>query len=134
MNTSRTINNVHKQYPKGGSIMPWCPQCKTEYREGFQVCSDCGRALIQERPEESTQGKPGDDGDWEHLVFLYSETEADIVTGLLETEGIPVVKTYKGIGILHKVYTGKATGVDLFVRREKLEQAKKLLGSEAKDL
>lgn len=25
--------------------MPWCPNCKTEYREGFTVCADCGSKL-----------------------------------------------------------------------------------------
>lgn len=27
--------------------MPWCPKCKSEYREGFTVCSDCGIKLIE---------------------------------------------------------------------------------------
>lgn len=25
-----------------------CPKCKTEYREGFTVCSDCGTQLIED--------------------------------------------------------------------------------------
>ena len=32
--------------------MPWCPKCKTEYREGFQVCADCGSELVAEQPIE----------------------------------------------------------------------------------
>lgn len=28
--------------------MPWCPKCKSEYREGFTVCADCGSELIDE--------------------------------------------------------------------------------------
>lgn len=28
--------------------MPWCPKCKSEYREGFTVCADCGSSLISE--------------------------------------------------------------------------------------
>lgn len=27
--------------------MAWCPNCKTEYREGVTVCSDCGTALVE---------------------------------------------------------------------------------------
>ena len=113
--------------------MPWCLKCGIEYRKGFCVCADCGSVLADERPDQNTPRQPGENEGWEHLVFLYNEMEADIVTGLLETEGIPVVKTYKGMGILHKVYTGKATGVDLFVPREKLELARKLLEDEFKD-
>ena len=26
----------------------FCPQCETEYREGFTTCSDCGVALVSE--------------------------------------------------------------------------------------
>lgn len=32
--------------------MPWCPKCKTEYREGFTVCADCGSDLVAEQPPE----------------------------------------------------------------------------------
>ena len=32
--------------------MPWCPKCKSEYREGFTICSDCGSRLVDEEPEE----------------------------------------------------------------------------------
>lgn len=28
--------------------MPWCPKCKTEYREGFTICADCGSRLVDE--------------------------------------------------------------------------------------
>lgn len=30
--------------------MPWCPKCKSEYREGFTVCADCGCSLVEEDP------------------------------------------------------------------------------------
>lgn len=26
--------------------MAWCPKCKTEYRDGFTVCADCGSELV----------------------------------------------------------------------------------------
>lgn len=28
--------------------MPWCPQCKNEYREGIKVCADCDCELVEE--------------------------------------------------------------------------------------
>lgn len=28
--------------------MPWCPNCKTEYREGITVCADCKTELVAE--------------------------------------------------------------------------------------
>ncbi len=33
--------------------MPWCPNCKTEYQEGFTVCSDCGADLVESLEEEA---------------------------------------------------------------------------------
>lgn len=27
--------------------MPWCPNCKYEYQDGFTVCSDCGATLVE---------------------------------------------------------------------------------------
>lgn len=33
--------------------MPWCPKCKTEYREGFETCADCGEPLIVDEPATS---------------------------------------------------------------------------------
>jgi len=27
-------------------MSPFCPQCRTEYREGFNKCSDCGSDLV----------------------------------------------------------------------------------------
>ncbi len=35
--------------------MPWCPQCKNEYREGITVCADCGCELVTEEADERVQ-------------------------------------------------------------------------------
>lgn len=32
--------------------MPWCPKCKTEYRVGFDYCTDCQTSLVEEYPSE----------------------------------------------------------------------------------
>lgn len=32
--------------------MPWCPNCKAEYQEGFTECSDCGVELVENLEEE----------------------------------------------------------------------------------
>ena len=41
--------------------MPWCPKCKTEYREGFTVCADCGSELVEEEPAET----PAEEAEWD---------------------------------------------------------------------
>ncbi len=40
--------------------MPWCPKCKTEYREGFRVCADCGSELVDELTGETEGGEFGE--------------------------------------------------------------------------
>lgn len=35
--------------------MPWCPKCKTEYREGITVCADCKTELVAEYKEALLQ-------------------------------------------------------------------------------
>ena len=32
--------------------MSWCPNCKTEYREGIEKCADCGSILVKSLNEE----------------------------------------------------------------------------------
>lgn len=31
--------------------MPWCPNCKNEYKAGYTVCADCGTALVDSLDE-----------------------------------------------------------------------------------
>ncbi len=62
----------------------FCPQCRTEYREGFDTCTDCGVSLVSELPPEP---------DREYLEFeeiLISLNPGDIamIKSLLDSEGI----------------------------------------------
>jgi hypothetical protein len=58
----------------------FCPNCKTEYREGFSRCSDCGADLVRELPK---QGKSGPT-DFTELVWMGSDSVShDAVQKLL---------------------------------------------------
>lgn len=35
--------------------MPWCPNCKNEYKEGYTVCADCGAQLVDHLKEEQSE-------------------------------------------------------------------------------
>jgi predicted amidophosphoribosyltransferase len=72
--------------------LPWCPDCKTEYREGFSVCSDCGAALAGDYPQERQAPlNPHEDVRLVLLADAGDVVEADILRSMLEESGIPVV-------------------------------------------
>lgn len=49
--------------------MPWCPKCKSEYREGFTVCADCGSELTEEEPVEEIVSEQELSQDSESMLF-----------------------------------------------------------------
>lgn len=113
--------------------MPWCPKCRNEYREGFESCSDCGVALVEELPEE-TEGnaleKAGED-EADTPVFLVSAAdnfEADIIEAKLEAYGVPVLKKHRETGGYLQVYMGASPfGLDLYVPSKLLDKAREIL-------
>lgn len=62
--------------------MPWCPNCKNEYREGITVCADCGTDLII---------------DWEERkmipLLMLDQSAAQRLTEFMQYEGISHVET-----------------------------------------
>jgi hypothetical protein len=65
----------------GDNAPMFCPQCETEYREGFTRCADCDVALVPELDSPS-------------LVPLTMEQSPDLVAALaeaLETARVPYV-------------------------------------------
>lgn len=68
--------------------------------------------------------------DWMLLLGVPHDIEADIITGLLEAEGIPVRKTYSGIGQFMHMAAGKAGWTELWVPRSRWEEARIILESE----
>jgi len=129
--------------------MPWCPECKTEYREGFTVCSDCGQELVDRLEEDPADGDPaeaeqgeqlgaedfdvacgGEAGSarWALLMNLDDDREVDIIESLLGSCGIPLLRKYRGLGGYLRILTGmSAFGVDLYVPEGKLEEAREIM-------
>ncbi len=56
--------------------MLYCPQCGTEYREGYSSCSDCHVLLVRERPkgrELQSVAESGDPGKDPYTEFWHGE-------------------------------------------------------------
>lgn len=70
--------------------MPWCPKCKSEYRDGFTTCADCGSALVDEETFARLEAEQFTAGQASHgqnvaMQNLYRQNlsvrEADMDTG-----------------------------------------------------
>lgn len=108
--------------------MSWCPKCKTEYREGFNTCSDCGSSLdeTQELNEEFNIESVGHENSeaWLHLIGCEDDQEADIIESFLSRENILTVRKYSGASEYLKITMGMAKlGVDLYVKESQLNDA-----------
>lgn len=107
--------------------MPWCPNCKSEYREGFDKCNDCGEKLVDEIKEDN-EIKERIDDKVALLMNVRDHREADIIESLLKEEGILLFQRHKAIGDYMKVYMGSSKfGLDLFVLSKDLDRAKEIV-------
>lgn len=61
--------------------MRYCPQCRSEYRDGIERCADCGATLVAERPPAAG---------WQE-IFTGDALKADIVRSALESAGIETI-------------------------------------------
>lgn len=69
--------------------MPWCPKCKSEYREGFTVCADCGCELVEEQMDERVSLTFGDEDQMKVLeAFLKSNQIQGVELKRDESDGL----------------------------------------------
>jgi hypothetical protein len=62
----------------------FCPQCRTEYREGFYTCRDCGVSLVAELPPEPAPEYL----EFEEILISLSASDMTMIKSLLDSEGI----------------------------------------------
>lgn len=56
--------------------MPWCPNCKNEYKAGYTVCADCGAVLV----ESLEEGKKA--------VYFGDENELCQISDFMRANGV----------------------------------------------
>jgi len=70
--------------------MPYCPACRLEHEEGQKSCTNCDGALSAgTMPRTPAVGAAALDEKWTPLMRVRREDNAEIIRGLLESDGIP---------------------------------------------
>ena len=98
--------------------MPFCPACRSEYREGFTRCSECDVELVAERPADLLPWKQ---------VFEGDPLKADLVRAALESEGIETVAPDQEAVNLGWLAPFAAGCQRIYVRAEDHEEARKIV-------
>jgi hypothetical protein len=64
--------------------MPYCPNCRVEYRQGFSKCSECGAELMPGPLPQEVIGP-----EWVPVAVFATREEGELARGYLEAEGVP---------------------------------------------
>jgi hypothetical protein len=119
--------------------MPICPNCKSEFRDGITVCTDCREALIEDPVEpnslESHKFSPRKLTEEERALMkptLLCSLADDVSSGMLieslRESGIPVLIKRPGTGEYLSIYMGmNVFGVDVYVPSGMLDDAQLIL-------
>ncbi len=70
-----------------------CPECKSEYRQGFLTCSDCGVELVptlppEAPPEAQTNDREHDYAEFSDLLSTLDQSYVSFIRSILDGEGI----------------------------------------------
>lgn len=76
----------------------FCPDCKTEYRPGFFVCSDCGAELVDELAPTATSNPPQNAGGPELLWTGTDSGALGVIVDALDDAGIPHHESHREVG------------------------------------
>ncbi len=102
--------------------MPYCPNCKYEYKDDIKQCPDCGAKLVDKLEKETFE-------EIKYVPFrsLPSRLYAEMLQGALEKEGIPSIIKGDDIAITLGSYsTTSPVEVTIWVPQEDLERTEQI--------
>ena len=98
--------------------MPYCPNCRGEFREGIGVCGECKVSLVESLDDEN------EIEELEVVCNVVQEENAYIIQGFLLSEGIPCQIEN---ATFHAAPTGAMTEVRLWTKKTDAKQARTLI-------
>jgi len=107
-----------------------CPECRAEYREGFETCADCGVLLVDSLPEAE------DLGDLVPLRQIWQPDLLPVIISLLESHGIPhrmqgeYIHSTVALAHIHRAADPTSVCWMILVPEACLEKARDLLAAE----
>lgn len=103
--------------------MPYCPNCRFEYKEGISECPDCGTPLVDKLPEE----KPPEGPSFVSLRNLPSRLYAQMLQEALKNEGIAsMIKGDEGIPLRTTTIHIPVSKITIWVPEKDLERAEEI--------
>ena len=113
-----------------------CPHCLAEYREGFEVCADCGHHLVpgpapvtEQHAPEQTKGHrhPTEDRDDRPVVLCQlQQVDALALVARLEAEGLVAAADEPGLWTAYGMALSVTAGLRVWVLGSQLEDAREI--------
>jgi hypothetical protein len=97
--------------------MPYCPECRYEYKVGINKCPDCGTDLVEQIQEEEDVVE---EIEFVPLPNLPGRVYAEMVMEVLKQKGIPCYTRSDGLTDSHLI-RGTVGGVQLYVPKDRLD-------------
>lgn len=97
----------------------FCPKCRTEYREGFNVCADCNSDLVDELPPEEVP----EFTEYVEVLGTYNPADVALIKSILDAENITYY--FNAEHFMH--VEPLAEQVRLMIKKDEAEKAKEIL-------
>lgn len=111
----------------------FCPQCGTDYKDGFYICSDCQVPLISEEEfreledKRRMEEKKSRDMATVEVYRVQGEVEADIIKSLLAASGIENTSTGNAVQSVLPFTVDGLGELRIMVKEEDAEKARELI-------
>jgi hypothetical protein len=99
----------------------FCPKCKSEYKEGFLKCAECGVDLVEGHPPEAEDGV--NYVEMVEVFSTYNQGDIALVKSALDSEGIHYF--FSGESTIMMI--GAGSYARLLVKADEAERAREIL-------